>query len=587
MEDVEIAKKKLAECWSKHEAEFKKEMQRLDDAERALHHRVQELNAEKKKALECNGNTDVASDDDLVEINAGGKIIVARRSTLTQLKGTRLEALFSGRWDKRLQRDAKGRIFLDVNSICFQAIVDYLNELVISPPNFPSEPPHVESELQHVLVHQLELFGITDDITLFDTSKILSNINDWGMIFNWLKEEECDGSVRLLYRASRDGFSHTSFRKKCSNRGPTLTIINDANGRVFGGFVDGSWSLNDDNTEIKSSKAFIFLIHGDKGSIQHVKSKLRTEEAAAFNRTGFGPCFGACEATSGNFPLSVAVDDKEVYLNASFFASNMTSSNVRELEVYRVISKNQMSESNRIRKKAPEEARFTASVNKAVVERWQKIYNAQSSISLIEEKFADEGEFIFSFASGASKDTIFLNVTGTEMATKRATLQSCEESVLARQFDDSVWKNPGSKLTISTWTHEKVLSWLSGVDGVTDEIMDSFEKNKITGPQLLALGKEGLDDLGVKQKGVLYLLLKEIKDLEQKELNPVTFIEHSPYCFGKIIDYLRMKENYSNGLVDSEPAYPQVRTGEKGKFEKIVRYYFPGECSSFILGYVR
>jgi hypothetical protein len=177
MEDVDLAKKKLAECWSSHEAEFKKELERLDDAEQALHQRVKELNAEKKRALESNGNAQEISPDDLVEINAGGKIIVARRSTLTQMNGTRLEALFSGRWDKRLLRDARGRIFLDVNSQCFQSIVDYLNELVISPPNCPSEPPHVESELQHILVHQLELFGITDEITLFDTSKILSNIN--------------------------------------------------------------------------------------------------------------------------------------------------------------------------------------------------------------------------------------------------------------------------------------------------------------------------------------------------------------------------------------------------------------------------
>jgi hypothetical protein len=46
-----------------------------------------------------------------------------------------------------------------------------------------------------------------------------------------------------------------------------------------------------------------------------------------------------------------------------------------------------------------------------------------------------------------------------------------------------------------------------------------------------------------------------------------------------------MKENHSNGLVDKEPEHPNVRTGEKGKFEKIVRYYFPGDSSSFILGY--
>lgn len=84
----------------------------------------------------------------------------------------------------------------------------------------------------------------------------------------------------------------------------------------------------------------------------------------------------------------------------------------------------------------------------------------------------------------------------------------------------------------------------------------------------------------------MLLLSKEINDLEQSSY-PVTFIEHSPYCFGKIIDYLRMKENHSNALVDSEPDYPTVRTGEKGKFEKIARYYFPGDTSAFVLGFTR
>ena len=233
----------------------------------------------------------------------------------------------------------------------------------------------------------------------------IPNAIDWGMIFKWLKEEDVNGCVRLLYRASRDGFSHTTFRKKCSNLGPTLTIINDANGRVFGGFVDGSWSPNDDNTEIRSSKAFVFLVCGDRGAVNHVKAKLRREEAAAFNRTGFGPCFGACEATAGNFPLSVAVDDKEVYLNASFFASNMTSSNVRELEVYQVNSKEHKPEIH-LTKKALDENRFTLAVNDAIVSRWQQIYNAQSKMSVLEEQFADEAEFIDVFAGGSNQVSV-------------------------------------------------------------------------------------------------------------------------------------------------------------------------------------
>ena len=186
MEDVELAKKKLDDCWSNHEAEFKRELQRLDDAEELLHQRAKDLKAKKTKALEINGSTQEISGEDLVEINAGGKVVTARRSTLTQMKGTRLEALFSGRWDKKLQRDNSGRIFLDVNPVCFQAIVDYLNELVISPPNSPSEPPHVESELNHILRHQLDLFGITDEIVLFDNSKVREVIDAGKILCNLL-----------------------------------------------------------------------------------------------------------------------------------------------------------------------------------------------------------------------------------------------------------------------------------------------------------------------------------------------------------------------------------------------------------------
>ena len=34
----------------------------------------------------------IVANDDLIEINAGGKIIVAKRSTLTQILGSRMEA---------------------------------------------------------------------------------------------------------------------------------------------------------------------------------------------------------------------------------------------------------------------------------------------------------------------------------------------------------------------------------------------------------------------------------------------------------------------------------------------------------------
>jgi len=63
----------------------------------------------------------------------------------------------------------------------------------------------------------------------------------------------------------------------------------------------------------------------------------------------------------------------------------------------------------------------------------------------------------------------------------------------------------------------------------------------------------------------------------------VTQIEHDPYCFGKILDYLRLKQLHSVNLV-KDPAPPTVRKSRKKTFEKIVDYYFPGDSSKFVLG---
>eukprot|EP00957_Ditylum_brightwellii_P179431 13669079-Ditylum_brightwellii.AAC.1 len=71
------------------------------------------------KLAEEYGDTNV-DDDDFIHVNAGGRVVTANRGTLTYQKGTMLEALFSGRWEKKIQRDEYGHIFLDVNPTCFQ-----------------------------------------------------------------------------------------------------------------------------------------------------------------------------------------------------------------------------------------------------------------------------------------------------------------------------------------------------------------------------------------------------------------------------------------------------------------------------------
>ena len=114
MNELSVSNKRLKVARDSHVEDLDKEIMALNQREIGLKERLDELNHKKHEISQANGNLDSA-DDDRVEVNAGGKIIVAKRSTLTHMKGTRLEALFSGRWDQKLSRDSHGRIFLDVD----------------------------------------------------------------------------------------------------------------------------------------------------------------------------------------------------------------------------------------------------------------------------------------------------------------------------------------------------------------------------------------------------------------------------------------------------------------------------------------
>jgi hypothetical protein len=95
LDDLAEANEMLKKAREEHESAYDVKVKRMQEKEIQLLDRLSKLEEEKCKAVSINGRKDV-SDDDMIEVNAGGKIIAARRGTLTQWKGTRLEALFSG-----------------------------------------------------------------------------------------------------------------------------------------------------------------------------------------------------------------------------------------------------------------------------------------------------------------------------------------------------------------------------------------------------------------------------------------------------------------------------------------------------------
>ena len=228
--------------------------------------------------------------------------------------------------------------------------------------------------------------------------------------------------------------------------------------------------------------------------------------------------------------------------------------------------------------------RFSGDVNKAVDEKRACLLQAESEMDHLEDSFQDEQTFIEEYASGDEKDVVVLNVSSTLMLTRRSTLCIAKDSVLAQQFDDSKWTQQNTSCRVKEWTSNEVSDWASKIKGIQEDVGSILKENNITGCEVLALTLEGLKMIGIERAGTLCLLLEEIKTLKQASQDLATLIEHGPYCFGKMLDYLRLKSLHSQGLVKEKPEFPKVCESQQSRFEKVVKYYYPGDSAKFILG---
>jgi hypothetical protein len=70
-----------------------------------------------------------------------------------------------------------------------------------------------------------------DQTTHFKLNSVM--ISDFGEIFAEFGEKQ----FSLLWRGSRDGFGAEAFHDRCDGHANTLTIIQDTDGHIFGGFT--------------------------------------------------------------------------------------------------------------------------------------------------------------------------------------------------------------------------------------------------------------------------------------------------------------------------------------------------------------
>ena len=104
------------------------------------------------------------SDNDIINLNVGGKKLTTRRSTLCQVKNSLLATMFSGRWEDNIERDQDGAVFFDFNPQHFIIILDYLRLKKIATPENPPLPkvPKDQRDSFNLLVQYL---GLSNEIS--------------------------------------------------------------------------------------------------------------------------------------------------------------------------------------------------------------------------------------------------------------------------------------------------------------------------------------------------------------------------------------------------------------------------------------
>ena len=106
----------------------------------------------------------------------------------------------------------------------------------------------LEEKFNNIKKNKNEFFN--SDIINDEDKKTL---NDWFNLNN-------DKTIKLLYKASRDGDNYQDFYRLCENKGPTITIALTTKNFKFGGYTSLSWKNpnNGNNSYYEDKNAFIF-----------------------------------------------------------------------------------------------------------------------------------------------------------------------------------------------------------------------------------------------------------------------------------------------------------------------------------------
>lgn len=454
------------------------------------------------------------SEERMLKINVGGSSMNIWRSAIeepAESQGSTLGALLEGVWDERVSRDAEGRMVLDESPSCVRHIVQKLalhKPLSTASGTFQDassstvtfdEEPYLYYLYHHVLglddkiIYSkcMVLTGESTILRLFERAPLSSVIRQWC--------PNDPNQAELVFRASRDGFSATSFHERCGDDPrATVTLIrvsagDDKNASIVGGFSTAPWSpvmetkttttrqysrsyannvttTSPGNGPRVSQGAFIFFLKDgtpnsyERGFQPSKWSTTKDPNGQAFVTCGptYGPRFGLEDLRVRFKAKNVATLSTGGNVNAAAITT-LNGKCITELEVFRVCSIDKASLSAKIPSGveggttaravgAPVDEDgvdvYGATISKMLKEERVTLEYAQTELTQAEKRVSAAVRALATVygpdvAAGKEDSVVELSVRGAFVTTLRSTLRACPDSALAARFDEDKWPANG------------------------------------------------------------------------------------------------------------------------------------------------
>jgi len=220
--------------------------------------------------------------EDPIILNVGGKRFSTSLSSLRSIKGSFFEKMF--RKGANTTIGADGMYFIDRDPSSFGYILDYLRngDLLIKSD---------DQSLRMKLLDDAEYYTLPTSLQDYLRWSSAAGIDLWFSEVAFLNKElkkvnrELGG---LLYLASKDGSSDSTFHSRCDNKGPNVVIIETKLGTIFGGYSYTSWASS--GNYAASSKGFIFRL---RPTMKKFEQRSGRESYAIYRSSSYGPTFGS------------------------------------------------------------------------------------------------------------------------------------------------------------------------------------------------------------------------------------------------------------------------------------------------------